>query len=234
MLCDTHLTLSRIRIDDDGVSWDKQEIDSQSVHRLSKLLWPTSMAQSGLVFGKTIVWHQINDLKTALGFRSTTTPLPSQSTEQQNVPLQGGGAGRGFPSPTARQTAEAPTAERTASTDDKAAPGGEASEKATPFSNELSRDEDKYTVPFPGSIRRSVHSSLPEFWKKFTQTWKPTAGLPPRGSFMLSGLVELEGPRAVMVIDVRAWWNPATKNFDNQSMVLNLRSFQTKTQSPLR
>lgn len=72
------------------------------------------------------------------------------------------------------------------------------------------------------------------FKKKLAQKWRPMRDLPPRGAIRVSGLVELEGPRAYAVIDVVGWWNPKTRKFDSPSMFMGLRRLQMKHQGPMR
>jgi hypothetical protein len=54
-----------------------------------------------------------------------------------------------------------------------------------------------------------------EPWKKLKQTYdrerRPFRADPPRGSFLVSGLVELETPKAWVVLDVTMWFDPKTK-----------------------
>jgi hypothetical protein len=57
---------------------------------------------------------------------------------------------------------------------------------------------------------------------------------PPRGSIIVSGLVELEAPMSYVVLDVFAFWNPQTKQYDDKSMIVRLRRVQMKNQAPLR
>jgi hypothetical protein len=41
------------------------------------------------------------------------------------------------------------------------------------------------------------------FKQKFAQTWRPAPNYPPRGSILVSGLVELDSPKAWLVFDGR-------------------------------
>jgi hypothetical protein len=70
------------------------------------------------------------------------------------------------------------------------------------------------------------------FKVKMVQTWRPTQNYPPRGSILVSGLVELDSPKAWLVFDVKAAWDPKTRSFDARSMHLQLRRMQLKKQGP--
>lgn len=70
------------------------------------------------------------------------------------------------------------------------------------------------------------------FKAKMAQTWRPAANYPPRGSIIISGFVELESPKAWIVFDVRAAWDPKTKEFDPRSLYLRTRRLQMRKQAP--
>jgi hypothetical protein len=70
------------------------------------------------------------------------------------------------------------------------------------------------------------------FKVKMAQTWRPAPNYPPRGSILVSGLVELDSPKAWLVFDVKAAWDPKTRSYDARSMLLQLRRMQLKKQGP--
>lgn len=71
------------------------------------------------------------------------------------------------------------------------------------------------------------------FKVKLSQTWKPAPNYPPKGSILVSGLVELDSPKAWLVFDVKAAWDPKTRLYDARSMHLKLRRMQLKKQGPM-
>ena len=70
------------------------------------------------------------------------------------------------------------------------------------------------------------------FKTKLAQTWRPAPNYPPRGSILVSGFVELDSPKAWLVFDVKAAWDPKAAEFDARSMHLQLRRMQLKKQGP--
>lgn len=101
------------------------------------------------------------------------------------------------------------------------------------------KNVEKETEEGPGAgtrvamaLRQHFHRAIMTGKKKFWETWRPATSLPPRGSITVGGMVELESPKAYLVFDVRAAWDPATKDFDPHSIMLGLRRFQYKAQSP--
>ena len=89
-----------------------------------------------------------------------------------------------------------------------------------------------------GQAAAPAQSVSAEPWKAFTQqfskAWKRAPEQPPRGCVLVSGLVELEAPKGFAVVDVVAYWNPKTRQFDNKSMMVRLRRFQLRNQAPIR
>jgi hypothetical protein len=206
---------------------------------MRKIFWPSAMAQSSFVFTKAFAWQQLNGLTTALGFKATseTPPIRPQS---QNVNLQDGKERRPLPPPTTKQPANGTTA-HPATSDSKAPPrprpeGGESDgSMGLPSGAKPSRETESPARDFiPDHVQNAVKGPWQEFQKTLAQKWAPTMDYPPRGCIYLSGMVELETEKAFAVIDVYAWWDPATKKFDQRSMYLHLRRFQYKQQAPLR
>jgi hypothetical protein len=83
--------------------------------------------------------------------------------------------------------------------------------------------------PLHGRFAKSVLA----FKSELQQKWKPAKDYPPRGSILVTGFVEVDSPRAWLVFDVKAAWDPKTKTYDPRSMVLSLRRLQMKKQGPV-
>jgi hypothetical protein len=85
----------------------------------------------------------------------------------------------------------------------------------------------------PPALQLHLRRAFVAFKTKFAQTWRPAPNYPPRGSILVSGLIELDSPKAWLVIDVKAAWDPKTKQYDPRSMHLVMRRLQMKRQAPL-
>ncbi|TAQ90106.1 hypothetical protein B7494_g1516, partial [Chlorociboria aeruginascens] len=72
--------------------------------------------------------------------------------------------------------------------------------------------------PVTWALQAHFHKAVTAFKAKLQQTWKPASSYPPRGCVMVSGLVELDAPRAWLVFDVKAAWDPKIKSYDYRSM----------------
>lgn len=71
------------------------------------------------------------------------------------------------------------------------------------------------------------------FKQKMAEKWKAPVAYAPRGSIIVSGLVELDAPKAWVVMDVFAGWDPKTKAFDPYSMLIRVRRLQPKKQQAM-
>jgi hypothetical protein len=95
---------------------------------------------------------------------------------------------------------------------------------------EKSGSEDKDSlVP----VQEHLKKPMVAFKSMLAKTWRPARNYPPRGSILVTGFVEVDSPRAWLVFDVKAAWDPKTKTYDPRSMVLSLRRMQMKKQGPL-
>jgi len=94
-------------------------------------------------------------------------------------------------------------------------------------------EEDKAVIEKLKPLREHFFRAFLTARRKFGQMWKPARPYPPRGCVTVSGLVEVDAPLAWLVFDVRAHWDPKTKAYDEKSLILQLRRYQPKKQSPL-
>jgi hypothetical protein len=83
------------------------------------------------------------------------------------------------------------------------------------------------------SLKLHLQKAYMAFKMKFAQTWRPAPNYPPRGSILVSGLIELDSPKAWLVVDVKAAWDPKTQQYDVRSMQIVVRRLQMKRQAPL-
>lgn len=70
--------------------------------------------------------------------------------------------------------------------------------------------------------------------QKFAKVWRPVRPHPPRGSLNVTGLVEVTSPKATIVIEVFAWFDPKTETFDPYTMILALKHIKRKQMVPER
>lgn len=83
------------------------------------------------------------------------------------------------------------------------------------------------SIPQPGL---ETKLALGAFKRTFARAWRPAPVPPPRGTCIISGLVELAGPKGMCVVDVRAAYHPGERRF--VSIGLAVRRLQQRAQSP--
>ncbi|TVY76047.1 hypothetical protein LSUE1_G006850 [Lachnellula suecica] len=224
---------SGIEIADDAISWVSQPVDSLTVFRLRQILWPSAIVQSFWNFTKVLVVDDTKRIAGMLGIRSNTAPstIGALLSKQQEM-MRGSFPNKDGPPPALPGDA----------TGNAKAGFIKISTPAKPTLKQQNPDkspEEKDTEVNPAtSMAVALHQhfgrALLALRTKLKQTWRPAPNYPPRGSILISGMVELEAPKAFLVFDVKAAWDPQTKAFDQRSMFLQLRRFQWKSQGPVR
>lgn len=207
---------SGLEITDDYIAWAQQPVDSLTVLRQRQALWPTAMAASTWTFTKIMIEDHVKRIANAFGL--STNPPPSleqvlaQHSQQMKNPI---------PSKDGTQPSLPPALDSSkSSTKDKTSVDGEEGEM-------------NQATKAMMSLQAHFIRPMMAFRAKFGQTWKPVKDFMPRGSILVTGLVEVDAPKAWLVFDVKAAWKPEEKEFDAQSMHIQLRRFQMKKQGPV-
>ncbi|KAL1896044.1 hypothetical protein Cpir12675_002960 [Ceratocystis pirilliformis] len=84
----------------------------------------------------------------------------------------------------------------------------------------------------------AVTEPMKSTWKQFglalQRKWSEYKYPPPRGSIMLTGMLEVETPKVWVLVDVTAFWEPKEKEFHGPSMMMSVKGTLLKVQAPLR
>ncbi|EFQ33646.1 uncharacterized protein GLRG_08575 [Colletotrichum graminicola M1.001] len=218
---------SGLLVQGDGIYWSRQEVDSFAVKRLEKVLWPQAMAVSTWAFASTLFKQHFTAISRALGFESSKPVQPFPPIRGGNVQQKTQG-----PLPSAnRQTPDGTPAENASHDVSKTADSRQTDGPESGGKTNFVRD---VAISHAEGMKHITAGPVREFWKKLSQTWWSPNRYPPRGCVLVSGFVECEMPKAVVVIDVWGFWNPKTKMFDSDLTYMRLRRFQPKRQGPLR
>lgn len=241
------------------MEWTTQPVDSSLVNAVNRVLWPSPLFLSTWAFAGTMLKQNAQDLLRALGYESKSPPAFPTSPAPQGT--SAGAPGNPPPLPSqhhpdiqrALQRLQQQATKRPEDIKDPRAMAsqnqGDAAYGSSPSppptgsshppgtSPDRSKsDQEKAGDLFPGQAAAQSISAEP--WKAFKQqflkAWKRVPEQPPRGCILVSGLVELEAPKGYTVVDVVAYWDPKTRQFDNKSMMVRLRRFQMKNQAPIR
>ncbi|TVY16512.1 hypothetical protein LARI1_G005127 [Lachnellula arida] len=220
---------SGIEITDEAILWTTQPVDSLTVYRLRHVLWPSALALSFWNFTKVLIVDDTKRIASMLGIRSTpSAPSIEQLLQKQQQMMKGSLPNKdGPPAQVEGDTTSSPKAMIKISAAVKTRLSEENEEKTT-----------EETEAWPGTrvaaaLHQHFNHAIMAFKGKLMQTWRPAPDYPPRGSILVSGMVELEAPKAYLVFDVKAAWDPQVQDFDTRSMMVHLRRFQWKNQGPL-
>ncbi len=237
-------TNSRLRIEiaDDYVAWTTMPVDSLTVFRIRHALWPSALTRSLWSFSKVLFWHDTSAIGAIL--RIQTKPQPSVDTILSQT-MKRSSAQSGNPKQPAEESPSPPTDassrafEEPSHPDQNRALDKSASDRLDELKNKLEEETQKLekiqkemkdnTTP----LKLHLYKAYLAFKMKFAQTWRPAPNYPPRGSIVVSGLIELDSPRAWLVMDVRAAWDPKTEQYDARSMQFGIRRLQMKRQAPI-
>ncbi|AEO69812.1 901bb8c6-2569-4447-ae21-f6fe5e5549f9 [Thermothielavioides terrestris] len=243
---------SGILVTDEAIEWTTMRCDPYLVKYLNRVLWPQPMALGIWALGKEAAKQTASDVARYFGFAledptrpqtrpagpsSNPPPLPTSPGPEMQKALER------IRQQTTRRPAEVNDPSAAASSSAAAAPAPTPTapqDKAVDAPSKPNLDQSNSPdLPSPrGWFRElvfSIKKSRP--WKTFQESffreWQPLRPDPPRGSVLLSGVIELETPRAWIVVDTWAWYCPATNSIDTDSMRLVLRRIQHKVQKPL-
>jgi len=214
-------------------------VDSLTVFRIRQALWPSALTQSLWSFSKVLFWHDTSKIGGMLGIQ--TKPQPSvdtilaqamkRSSSQSDEPKQPAEENSSPPTATAdRDLGDSPRPDPNRAIDKPPSEQLDALTKAIKADAQRVQEENDNIPP---ALRSHLLQAFMAFKTKFAQTWRPAPDYPPRGSILVSGLIELDSPKAWLVIDVRAAWDPKTRQYDLRSMYLGMRRLQMKRQAPL-
>ncbi|KAI1105593.1 hypothetical protein F4804DRAFT_303930, partial [Jackrogersella minutella] len=236
----------------DDVSITEEPIDTTAALWVQRALWPSTLTLSLWSFSGALLKQNALNFAKIFGYEPNPSPSPSlqQTIEKVHQRLK-----KPTADPDSKAASSLPSAKTQAaggsstdstspvekrSTGSSTAPGSPSASPSSGMSSPIpiiptaEPDKPKSARDIYGIRHTQEHTSgaWAAFKQTFRQTWRPIQGLPPRGSIYVSGLVEINTPRAFIIIDAFAFWDPKTETFDIKTMSLRLRTIRMKTQSP--
>jgi hypothetical protein len=210
------------------MAWSTRPVTARNYNRLRQALWPTSLSNSFLASYLAVFSYNWAKVKEIFGAD------PKQQKRDQQTTLDG--IFRITQSRTEGLEKRSDTASAP-STPDSPVPSSETSNKdapsRAPTSKSIISESSKDVLPpLPPIPQANEHMSAPvsAFRSTLKRTWRPVAPTVPRGSVIVSGLVEVIGTKAVCVIDVRAAYDPAKSKWE--VVTVGTRRFQYHSQAP--
>ncbi|MCJ1415530.1 hypothetical protein MMC32_001862 [Xylographa parallela] len=206
-----------LEITDDYVAWTVRPVSSINVSRLHETLWPMATFSSFWASTQALWQLQVAKVKDFLNIKpelDTKRPrfppgymnLPRLAQKNEDEPTQSA-----LPSPQVKQP-----------------------EVPAPASSPMSAGSERAKIlwPLPAIPKPSTEMAMVTmaFKRNLAKNWKSPSAPAPRGTFMVSGLVELQGPKGVCVMDVQAAYHPQESKW--VVIVIDLRRIQKRKQGP--
>ncbi|KAI1772094.1 hypothetical protein F4818DRAFT_187795 [Hypoxylon cercidicola] len=239
-----------LSIGDYGISIVEEPIDTVAALWVSRSLYPSVLAMSFWSFSATLMKQNASNLAKLFGYEQNSPPPPPLQQAIEKVQQQ-------IKKPTAKSDSQESSSFPHANT--RASDGSSTGSTSTiekrpvassPAPGSSTTSSNSTVIPIVPSAESDKPRSAKDMhgikhtqehmsgaWKalkrKFDQTWRPMRDLPPRGAIYISGLVEINTPRALMTIDCTAWWDPKTERFDSKTSFFRIRTFRLRTQTAL-
>ncbi|KXS98959.1 hypothetical protein AC578_4984 [Pseudocercospora eumusae] len=224
---------SGIEIGDGFVAWSQQRVTPEEQWRLMRALYPKAAFDSLWAASSVLAGINFRRIKQLFGLEGKDPFSPEERyrhalevMEKQQAARdrkQVGGKAQidpdGNASSLVGQSSSSATTEAPKSVTEGA--------KKLPFG---------FEVPIPG--RRSVggekthdfHIAMNSFGSTIMKQWNPKKIEPPRGTFVVQGLVEVRGARGRMLIDVQSFYDPKEATF--VAIQASVRNFKRWHQTP--
>lgn len=241
---------SGIEIGDGFIAWSQQRVSPEKQWRLMRALWPEATATSSWAtlkvlggiqwrrFKQSMGWEGVDPAAPEERFRALSEMMQSQQKEQQDSRSVGKTQTdpNGRPGEVASRTDAASTSQPSRPT-----PSADSSQSGrypwlpsvplpssflpstdpdSPTNNTLPSASDSMTVPIAMHVFQSTLS----------KSWNPKKMEPPRGTFVVQGMVEVRGARGRMLFDVQSSYNPRAGKYVQVNAAV--RNFKRWSQPP--
>ncbi|KAF2146930.1 uncharacterized protein K452DRAFT_218712 [Aplosporella prunicola CBS 121167] len=228
-----------IEIGDDYIALARREVDQVSYNRLKRALWPKAVASSAWASTQYLWRVQMNRIREWVGLSPKTDPktdllekqleamaraqqlAASRSNSNNNNP--GANPMPNNPASSERTVAAPTTKDNTPSSAPSSASSKANSSNPTTPAEKNAGLPDFTPIP-PPSIALTIFSAT------LAKNWKPMALEAPRGTVIVSGLIEVQGAKARCTMDVVGAYDPVQDRY----VVLRggFRRVQDKQQRP--
>ena len=241
---------SGIEIGDGFIAWSQQRVSQEKQWRLMRALWPQATATSSWATLKVLSGIQWRRFKQSMGWEGVDPHAPEERFRALSEMMQS----------QQQKDQQGQRSVSKTQTDPNGRPGDVASrndaastQPAQPGRPSASSDSagQKYpwlpSVPLPSfrpsppdassesnnttsSSSLTVPIAMHVFQSTLSKSWNPKKMEPPRGTFVVQGLVEVRGARGRMLFDVQSSYDPKLGKF----VLVNaaVRNFKRWSQPP--
>ena len=249
---------SGIEIGDGFIAWSQQRLSQEKQWRLMRALWPQATAHSSWATVKVLGGIQWRRLKQAMRwgdvdphapeerFRVASEMMRQQGSEGKEKVSKAQTDPNGSPGDVvARNDASTPATTTSARPSRPSQPSSEQSQKhpwlpsvpipSYPFSASTlnkpsSAGEAQQADPHADLGNLDIPIAMHVFQSTLSKSWNPKKMEPPRGTFVVQGLVEVRGARGRMLFDVSSAYDPRLGKYVHVNAAV--RGFKRWSQPP--
>lgn len=215
-----------IVITDDYIAYGSKTVDQKTVSQIQRVIWPVQNLAAFYSFFQVIASKAINDTLVAVGLKTPRAEQPTiedlLAKRYQAMMIKKLPNGHPKPDATVKDPLSMSKAQDLGQADQSAI---EKREGPWPLAGASSKETQE---TLSSHFQQSIHAFKAK-WRKGLST--KNLPIPPEGSIMVHGLVEIDAPKTWIVLDVRAHWDPKTREYDLGSMQVLMRRFSPKHQS---
>ncbi|KAK0850231.1 hypothetical protein LTR03_004693 [Friedmanniomyces endolithicus] len=226
---------SGLEIGDGFVAWSQQKVDQEKQWRITRTLWPKAVAEGFWAAGNVLVGMQYRRAKQALGWEGKDAHSPEEQyrlaveqMEKRKAVKQQKGASRtakqvGEGAPASTQTSEGVSATGTASAlvtthstaGPASSPKNEQQDDQTGTTKHIAYSSTYPFLPLPSlTPSQDLPVALYFFTATLLKSWLPRKKLePPRGAFIVTGMIEVRGEKGKALLDVQSVYDPSSGKF---------------------
>ncbi|KAK5124232.1 hypothetical protein LTR85_001935 [Meristemomyces frigidus] len=238
---------SGVEIGDGFVAWSQQKVSPEQQWRVMRALWPKAAFDSLYATGKVVCGMHYRRVKQALGWEGPDPFSPEEkyrhAVEMMQKQQQHGRERKevgGTQTPDGVSGASLVGSSSASASSSSAATEAQQSAKppapAGTAAGEGKRLPWQISVPLPSALTgaatnpNDVPIALHVFSSTLSKQWNPKKAEPPRGTFVVQGLVEVRGQRGRMLFDVQSCYDPRQGKF--VAVNAAVRSFKRWSQAP--
>lgn len=212
----------RLEISDEGIAITTRPINQRDHARLKRALWPEAAFSSVYATASYIVHLEWHKMKQLLGL----VPSPDEEIKElqkRNLQIMQQLTQLGAKPPPGHGPAATDTSQRVAP------PAAGFSDAVIPSSSSSTKDKN---IALPEGTSPANLVAISIFAHTLARTWKPLdIKEAPRGTVIVSGLIEVKGSKARVTVDVNAAYDPKQDKY--VIIKAGIRRLQDKHQRPL-
>jgi hypothetical protein len=224
---------SGIEIGDDFIAWSPQKISAENYHRLTRALWPKATFDGAWQTAKIFGGINYRRLKQALGWEEVNPVSPEErfkvalemlEKKKQNTGGRGGSPVGGEAQTSPDGSPGSLVSVSSAANEAQSSPKASEERSVMPWFNPPVPASTDLVNPTDIQIAKYV------FFGALKKQWNPKKLEPPRGTFVVQGLVEIKGSKGRVMFDVQSCYDPKEAKY----VVVNagIRSIKPWNQKP--